>query len=127
MCARVWSMSERLDVYLVRLGLASSRRRARELIAERRVRVNGRVLRKGEALEEGADVQVLDENRPPSILPNRELPLQVLFSDPAQIVIDKPGGMPCHPIRSAERETLMNAVVARFPETAEAGDKPLEG
>jgi 23S rRNA pseudouridine1911/1915/1917 synthase len=43
------------------------------------------------------------------------------------LVINKPGLLACHPIRRDERATLMNAVVARFPETADAGDKPLEG
>ena len=43
------------------------------------------------------------------------------------IVVNKPGGVPCHPIHSDERDTVMNAVVARFPEIATVGVKPLEG
>ena len=35
--------------------------------------------------------------------------------------------MPCHPLDAGERDTVMNAVVARFPETATVGEKPLEG
>jgi 23S rRNA pseudouridine1911/1915/1917 synthase len=35
--------------------------------------------------------------------------------------------MPCHPLRSEERATVMNAIVAAYPETTEIFDKPLEG
>src|SRR5262249_28917885 len=43
------------------------------------------------------------------------------------IVINKPGAIPCHPLRAGEPGTIMNAVVARYPEIASAGDNPLEG
>ena len=119
--------SERLDRYLVRTGLAASRRNARELLASGLVRVNGRILAKGETVAAGDQVQVDQAHEGPALKPNPEIPLTVLFEDPATLVVDKPGLMPCHPIRRVERATLMNAVAARFPETAAAGDKPLEG
>jgi 23S rRNA pseudouridine1911/1915/1917 synthase len=118
---------ERLDRYLVRTGLAASRRQARELLANGLVRVNGRILTKGHAVEPSDRVQVEQAYEGPALKSNPEIPLAVLFEDPAMLVVDKPGLLPCHPIRRDERETLMNAVVARFPETADAGDKPLEG
>ena len=65
--------------------------------------------------------------RSPRSKPEAEIPIDVLFEDPALIVVNKPGGIPCHPLRPGERGTVMNAVVARFPETAAIGDKPIEG
>lgn len=118
---------ERLDRYLVRTGLAASRRQARELLASGRVRVNGRILTKGEAVQPSDRVEVEQAREGPVLKPNPEIPLAVLFEDPAMLVVNKPGLLPCHPIRRDERATLMNAVVARYPETADAGDKPLEG
>ncbi|HLX05623.1 MAG TPA: RluA family pseudouridine synthase, partial [Candidatus Binatus sp.] len=58
---------------------------------------------------------------------NPELALEVLHQDAAVIVVNKPGGMPCHPLHADERDTVMNAVVARFPDVATVGEKPLEG
>ena len=43
------------------------------------------------------------------------------------LVINKPGRMPCHPLRSGERDTVMNAIAAAYPEAAAVGDKPNEG
>ena len=51
---------ERLDHYLVRLGWARSRRAAREMLASGMVRVNGRVLRKGELIGGGDAVEIVE-------------------------------------------------------------------
>ena len=118
---------ERLDRFLVRTGLATSRRQARELIANSLVRVNGRVLHKGETVAPNDRVDVEQTSKGPALKPNPEIPVVVLFQDPSMLIVDKPTLLPCHPIRRDERTTLINAVVARFPETADAGDKPLEG
>ena len=56
-----------------------------------------------------------------------DLALDVIHEDASVIVVNKPGGVPCHPLNADERDTVMNAVVARFPEIATVGEKPLEG
>jgi 23S rRNA pseudouridine1911/1915/1917 synthase len=116
-----------LDRYLVRLGWAPSRRAAIELISHDRVRVNGRRYRKGETIAPGDSVEVANAPTVEALAPNPELKIRVLLEDSAVIVADKPGLMPCHPLRADERATVMNAIVAAYPETAHAGDKPLEG
>jgi len=121
------SAGERLDLYLVRLGFAASRRDARELIERGAVRINGRRSPKGAVVASADHVEVLDQRRPKAILPNSELPLEVLYEDGALVVVNKPGAIPCHPLKPEELATVMNAVVARYPETAIIGDKPLEG
>ncbi len=72
-------------------------------------------------------IEVLDEIRARSIEPNAELQIEILYADDALIVANKPGLMPCHPLRSDERNTVMNGMVAQFPETAVIGDQPREG
>jgi 23S rRNA pseudouridine1911/1915/1917 synthase len=42
-------------------------------------------------------------------------------------VVDKPAGVATHPLLAGEGGTLANAVVARFPECAEASPDPREG
>ncbi len=118
---------ERLDFHLVRLGYAPSRRAARLLIDQGLVRVNGRPGPKGTLVTSGDSIEV--EAAPEAILiaPNPEIPLEVLFADDAALVINKPAPMPCHPLRPGERDTVMNAVVARFPEAALVGDQTREG
>ena len=118
---------ERLDHYLVRLGFAPSRRVAQELVERGLVRINGRRSRKSEIIATDDVVEVAPTQKYSSIEANRDLAIEVLHDDGAVVVVNKPGGIPCHPLRAGERETVMNAVVARFPDAASAGDKPLEG
>jgi 23S rRNA pseudouridine1911/1915/1917 synthase len=116
-----------LDRYLVRLGWAPSRRAASELISHGRVRVNGRRYRKGEAIAPGDSVEVAVAPVADALTPNPDLKIAILFEDAAVIVANKPPVMPCHPLRSDERATVMNAIVAAYPETADFFDQPLEG
>lgn len=92
------------------------------------VRINGRRAVKGDPVGEDDRVEVTAPTAPlRALAPNFELPLEVLFKDEAVLVVNKPGGLPCHPLRPGERDTVMNAVVAAFPEVAMAGPQPLEG
>ncbi len=118
---------ERLDHYLVRLGWARSRRAAREMLAGGMVRVNGRVLRKGEMVGGGDAVEIAELSTLPALVADPEVKIESLFRDPAMLVVNKPAPMACHPLRPGERGTLMNGVVAAFPEAAAAGDNPREG
>ncbi len=120
---------ERLDIHLVRLGYAPSRRAAQSLIDQGLVRVNGRRGPKGALVASGdsVEVEVAPESLEIGIVPNPEIPLAVLFQDDAALVVNKPAPMACHPLRRGERDTVMNAVVARFPEAGLAGDQTREG
>jgi 23S rRNA pseudouridine1911/1915/1917 synthase len=118
---------ERLDHYLVRTGFASSRRVAQELVERGLVRINGRRSKKSEIVGADDRIEVASTNRRAEIEPNPDLALEVIHQDASVIVVNKPGGVPCHPLNADERDTVMNAVVARFPEIATVGEKPLEG
>ena len=52
-------------------------------------------------------------------------PLSIVFEDAAILAFDKPAGMPVQPLSCRETGTLMNAVVARYPECRSLGDSPL--
>jgi 23S rRNA pseudouridine1911/1915/1917 synthase len=118
---------ERLDHYLVRTGFAPSRRVAQELVERGMVRINGRRSKKSEIIGAEDRVEVASTNRRAAIEPNADLALEIIHEDASVIVVNKPGGVPCHPLNADERDTVMNAVVARFPDVATVGEKPLEG
>jgi 23S rRNA pseudouridine1911/1915/1917 synthase len=100
---------------------------AQELVERGLVRINGRRSKKSEIVGADDRIEVAATNRRALIEPNADLALEVLHEDAAVIVVNKPGGVPCHPIHADERDTVMNAVVARFPDVATVGVKPLEG
>jgi 23S rRNA pseudouridine1911/1915/1917 synthase len=121
---------ERLDRFVAR-ETGCARSEARRLIDAGLVRVGGRRARKGELLPAGATVELLEEpavtpeaRRP---VPQPELPLTTLLVDEALVAMVKPFGMPSHPLEPGERDTLANALAARFPECAAASPDPREG
>ena len=120
-------VQERLDHYLVRLGFARSRRAAREMLEGRMVRLNGATPSKGAIIGPGDHLEVAPvEDRAP-LLPDSKVVLKILFRDEALIVVDKPGGMPCHPLRPGELGTVMNGVALMLPDAATVGDDAREG
>jgi 23S rRNA pseudouridine1911/1915/1917 synthase len=91
------------------------------------VRVGGRRARASDAAVPGSLVSVDVEERAGAPAPEPGAPLSVLAVHPRLVVVDKPAGMAVHPLAAGEGGTLANAVVARFPECAEASPDPREG
>jgi len=113
------AVPERLDKLVARL-FAVSRARAMEWIADGRVRVDG--LRGPKAQMVPANARVSVELPPPDApAPQPELPIRVVHADAQVVVIDKPAGMPSHPLKPGELGTAANGLVARFPELAAVG------
>ncbi len=115
----------RLDRYLAD-ALGVSRAKVMEAFAKGEVRVDGRRARKGDKAAPGSEVTAVLEAEPTPPLAQPELPLAVLVEDPAFLILDKAAGVPTHPLDEGERGTLANALIARFPECAAAGDDPRE-
>lgn len=91
------------------------------------IKVNGRVAAKGMKLRLGDLVEVasLDEdvdNRP---LRDDSVAPCCVYEDSSLLAFDKPVGMPVQPLTRRETGTLMNGVVARWPECIGVGDSPL--
>lgn len=118
---------ERLDHYLVRLGWARSRRAARQMLVSGMVRVNGRVLHKGETVGGDDAVDIAQTSALPALAPDPRVKIEVLFRDSSMLVVNKPAPMACHPLRAGELGTVMNGVAAAFPQSISAGDNPREG
>lgn len=115
------SAGERFDRFVARAA-GISRQQAMELLDRGAVRVGRRRPKKGERVEAGA---VLTIEKPGSAVPvpQPELPLTVLFEDPHLLALDKPAGISMHPLSPGERDTLANAVLARFPDVLGASDE----
>jgi 23S rRNA pseudouridine1911/1915/1917 synthase len=116
----------RLDVFLAE-RLSLSRTEVRRLLGRGAVALDGRPLggsAKGMALAAGARVGVAPFSRPDErrALPDPDAPLVVLASGPGWLALDKPAGVPVHPLREEERGTVLNAVVARHPELHGVGE-----
>lgn len=119
----------RLDRVLAARYPGVGRRRWARLLADGEVKVGGRVARKGDRVAPG---DAVDLAREPAVgaelapVAQPELPLAVLHQDELVVAVDKPAGMPSHPLAAGETGTVANALVARFPGCAGAGADPRE-
>ena len=81
-------------------------------------------VKKGNRLAPGAVVTVTLAAVPVVVPELRQL--VILRVDEDLVALEKPGGLPMHPLRPGERGTLANALVARFPECEAASNDPRE-
>jgi 23S rRNA pseudouridine1911/1915/1917 synthase len=117
---------ERVD-RVVSLITGRSRAEASALVAAGQVLLNGdAVLSRATRVEAGDVVRVgLDPHAAPrSPAPEPEVELAVVFEDPDVVVIDKPPGLVVHPGAGNETGTLVNGLLARYPDIAGVGPDP---
>ncbi|MGA8297002.1 MAG: RluA family pseudouridine synthase [Acidimicrobiales bacterium] len=118
---------ERIDRVLS-LASGCSRRESSAMIAEREVRVDGRVVTSrhehvvaGTLLEYPAG---REESHPRRVDPE-PVRFGVVYEDDEIVVVDKPAGLVVHPGSGIEGGTLVAGLVARYPEIAAVkGDDP---
>jgi 23S rRNA pseudouridine1911/1915/1917 synthase len=116
-------VGERLDGFLVRHGGEAERSRAewQRLIGLEAVRLNGLPARPSQRVMPGDRVQIAGTPvAAPVLPPEDDVPFRVVFEDPAMVVLDKPAGLVVHPAPGNERGTLVNGLLARFPELRDA-------
>jgi 23S rRNA pseudouridine1911/1915/1917 synthase len=106
----------RLDAYLSRLVGEHSRAEWQRLIDAEIVLRNGRPARAADRVEAGDRVAVRSVAQHVLLDADPSIPLNVRYEDPAMIVLDKPAGLVVHPAPGHESGTLVNALLARFPE-----------
>ncbi|UCE85075.1 MAG: hypothetical protein JSU66_12055 [Deltaproteobacteria bacterium] len=129
LCVRSADAGIRLDRFLSeRLGI--SRNEAREILAAGLVAVDGRAVSgkaKGARLAPAVRVEVgaFTSRATRTVPAEPEVPLRVLARGEGWLAVEKPAGVPVHPLRTGERGTLLGAVVARHPEIRGVGEAGL--
>jgi len=115
----------RLDKALVALFSGASRAAAKRAVADRAVRVNGRVVAKGDVVSEGDIIAVapgvFDDSDALTVRAEPDAALDVRFEAAHVLVVDKPARQPTVPLRADETSTLANALAGRYPELVGIG------
>ncbi len=110
----------RLDVFVSSaLGPEYTRSQVARMIKAGLVTVNGAPSRPSSAVHEGDSIGVAE---PPPMASREVSPsapsIDVLYADDELIVVNKPAGMTVHPAPGHPDSTLVDALLARFPELA---------
>jgi 23S rRNA pseudouridine1911/1915/1917 synthase len=118
---RVAISGERLDKYLADAVSDLSRAQVQSLIAAGRVAVNDASAKASLRLTMGDEVVVRVPPAESTEVHPEAIPLNVVYEDDDLLVIDKPAGMVVHPAHGHRSGTLVNALLARYPQLAEVG------
>jgi len=105
-----------------------SRGEVQALLARDAIVVDGRPVGKSHRLVEGAVVELLEEpasDAPPAADPSVDV--DVRYADDDVVVVAKPAGLVVHPGAGHAGGTLVNGLLARFPEIAAVGDEQRPG
>jgi 23S rRNA pseudouridine1911/1915/1917 synthase len=98
-----------------------SRSRIQHLIEEGLVTLNGGPVRASTPVRAGDRLDVTVPPPEPTALVPREMPLPVIFEDGDVVVVDKPAGLVVHPAPGHAQDTMVNALLARYPDLAIGG------
>ncbi|HZU71613.1 MAG TPA: RluA family pseudouridine synthase [Acidimicrobiales bacterium] len=117
---------ERVD-RAVSLLTELSRTTASELVASGAVRVGGRTVGRSHRLAEGdvLEVDLPGAAQPPQ--PDPGVVVEVVHEDQWLAVIDKPAGLVVHPGAGNRSGTLVNGLLARYPDLARVGEPDRPG
>jgi 23S rRNA pseudouridine1911/1915/1917 synthase len=105
---------KRLDHYLHERLPEHSRSRLQEWIKAGQVKVNGAAGKRSYLLKGSESIQVEPAGLPPLRATPEDLPLEILYEDPAVIAVNKPAGMVVHSGAGVHSGTLVNALLHRF-------------
>ncbi len=120
---------ERLD-RIVALLADVTRAQASALVVGGHVHVDGEVALVGKVrLGLGQQLEIDPDGLPPAALPGPDPSVEftVVYEDADVVVVDKPVGLVVHPGAGNPDGTLVNGLLARFPEIASVGAPPRPG
>ena len=117
---------ERLD-RAVALLTGWSRAEVQVLVDAGEIHVAGRSVPKSHRLVAGDVVEVMSGPQPPGPAGPEPVPVEVRYHDDDVVVVVKPAGLVVHPGAGHAHGTLVQGLLARFPELAEVGDPARPG
>lgn len=115
---------ERLDRVVAMLAEVS-RRHAAALVTGEQVSIDGVcTTRVAHRVAEGDVVAMPVPEPEPTLRPAPEIALDIVHIDDAVIVVNKPADLVVHPASGTKEPTLIEALLARFPDIGDAGGDP---
>lgn len=111
----------RIDKFLVQKLPQYSRKQIKKIIETGDVLVNSNRVIKSKLVRPGDIITVLKLPSPKQVSPNPNLQIQILYEDSHIIIINKPAGIPSTMQKNTDTDTVVNALVAKYPELVNVG------
>ena len=112
----------RLDRFISQKCPELSRTYAKKLIEDGHITVNGKTVKASLTLNTGDSLSIRIPPPEPSHLVAENIPLNIVYEDKDLLVVDKPASMTVHPAPGNPKHTLVNAILAHFPDLPDGGD-----
>ena len=119
--------AQRLDQYLACQDLELSRAQLQRLIREGSVLLNGAIPKASDGVKVGDHIVVTLPPPTPSKLTPQAIPLDIVYQDQALLVVNKPAGLTVHPSPGHSSDTLVNALLAIYPDLPGIGGEQRPG
>jgi len=115
---------KRIDKFLAEEFFFYTRGEIIKKIKSGQVLINGQKIKPSYILKENNVVTAIKfEKTEKKLIPNKKVNFNIIFKDKNIIIINKPAGLKVHPSNFAETETLVNELLAKFPEIENVDDK----
>lgn len=114
--------NQRLDKFLSKEFVLYTRGEIIRAIKAGDVLVNNKIAKPSYVLKVGDEIKVGKIKDKNELAPNKEIKLEVVYQDENIIAVNKPAGLAVHPTSREKYNTLVNGLVARFPEIKNIGD-----
>lgn len=105
----------RLDRFLANQDVGLSRARLQRLIREGYVTLNGGLAKASAIVKQGDRVSLQVPPPQPLSLKPESIPIRIVYDDVHLVVVDKPAGLTVHPAPGHPSGTLVNALLALYP------------
>ncbi|MCX6745976.1 MAG: RluA family pseudouridine synthase [Candidatus Parcubacteria bacterium] len=120
---------QRLDKFLV-TKLPISRSQIQKLIKAGDILVNDQKISVHNFLKPGDKIKIPAQKiknltTAKKLEPNKKIKFKIVYEDENILVIDKPAGLLVHPTEKMEPDTLVNGLLAKYPEIKDVGDDKL--
>ena len=113
----------RIDKVISQLTDAS-RSKIQKSIKDHKVQVNGKVVSSSYQVQPGDRITILEEEKDDNVLEAKDIPLDVVFEDDNLLIINKPSGLVVHPAPGHTNDTLVNALLYRYPSLKTNSNRP---
>lgn len=107
---------ERIDRYVSQVVETLSRSYARQLIEDGHIQINQCGVRPSQPVKPGDVITIQRPLPQPTDIIPEAIPLTIVYEDADVAVVEKPAGMVVHPSPGHTSGTLVNALLARYPD-----------